>query len=170
MAEPRVLNLQALAYQAQGDEAQALVALRRALSLAGPEGYVRSFVDEGEPMARLLTQIHAAQQKGRRALATGFGGTETHGIAPDYASRLLAAFGASPQATSPVALALIEPLTEREMEVLRLVAAGLSNREIARELVVAVSTVKSHINHLYGKLEVKNRTQAVARGRELELL
>jgi LuxR family maltose regulon positive regulatory protein len=118
------------------------------LSLAEPEGYIRSFVDEGEPMAHLL----------RRALARG--------ITPGYASRLLAAFGESP----PAAQALVEPLTARELEVLRLVAGGLSNREIAQQLVVAVSTVKSHINHLYGKLEVKNRTQAVARAQELGLL
>jgi LuxR family maltose regulon positive regulatory protein len=98
----------------------------------------------------------------RRALADG--------IAPGYVSRLLAAFGESPQTTSPAVQALVEPLTEREMEVLRLAADGLSNREIAQELVVAVSTVKSHINHLYGKLAVKNRTQAVARARELGLL
>jgi LuxR family maltose regulon positive regulatory protein len=144
----QILSLQALAYQAQGDEAQALVALRRSLFLAEPESYIRSFVDEGEPMAHLL----------RRALARG--------ITPGYASWLLAAFGESP----PAEQALVEPLTERELEVLRLVAGGLSNREIAQELVVAVSTVKSHINHLYGKLEVKNRTQAVARARKLDLL
>jgi len=144
----QILNLQALAYQVQGDEVQALVALRRSLSLAEPEGYIRSFVDEGEPMAHFL----------RRALARG--------ITPGYASRLLAAFGESP----PAAQALVEPLTARELEVLRLVAGGLSNREIAQQLVVAVSTVKSHINHLYGKLEVKNRTQAVARAQELGLL
>ena len=166
----RILVLQARAFLLEGGWDQALSTLERALCLAEPEGYVRTFVDEGEAIARLLAQIPEAQQQGRRALTTSCGGTETHGIAPDYASRLLAAFGASPQATSPAAQALIEPLTEREMEVLHLVAAGLSNREIARELVVAVSTVKSHINHLYGKLGVKNRTQAVARARELELL
>jgi LuxR family maltose regulon positive regulatory protein len=148
----QILSLQALAHQAQGDEAQALVALRRALSLAEPEGYVRSFVDEGEQMARLL----------RRAVARG--------LTPEYSNRLLAAFGDSSQATPLAVQGLVEPLTERELEVLRLVAAGLSNREIAQELVVAVSTVKSHINHLYGKLDAKSRTQAVARARELGLL
>jgi LuxR family maltose regulon positive regulatory protein len=148
----KVRALQALAFQAQGNDGRALSALERALSLAAPEGYVRTFVDEGEAMARLL----------RRAL--------TEGITVDYAARLLAAFGESPQAASPAAQALVEPLTEREMEVLRLIAVGLSNREIGDELVVAVSTVKSHINHIYGKLEVKNRTQAVARARTLGLL
>jgi LuxR family maltose regulon positive regulatory protein len=148
----KVRALQALAFQAQGDEGRALSALEHALYLAEPEGYVRTFVDEGKPVAHLL----------RRAL--------TEGIALEYVSRLLAAFGESPRAASPGAQALVEPLTEREMEVLRLIAGGLSNREIAQELVVAVSTVKSHINHLYGKLEVKNRTQAVARARTLGLL
>jgi LuxR family maltose regulon positive regulatory protein len=113
---------------------------------------VRTFIEEGESMARLL----------RRAL--------TEGTELEYASRLLAAFDESPQAASPAAQALVEPLTERELEVLRLIAGGLSNREIARELVVAVSTVKTHINHIYGKLDVKNRTQAVARARTLGLL
>jgi LuxR family maltose regulon positive regulatory protein len=156
----KVRVLQALAFQAQGDDGRAFSALEHALYLAASEGYVRTFVDEGEPMARLL----------RRALATRFGATKTHGIAPDYASRLLAAFDKRSQAASPAANAPVEPLTERELEVLRLIAGGLSNREIARKLVVAVSTVKSHINHIYGKLDVKNRTQAVARGRTLGLL
>jgi len=158
----KVRALQALALQARGEDGRALSALEQALSLAEPEGYVRTFVDEGAPLARLLTQILEAQRKGRDALAVG--------IAPGYVGRLLAAFGQSHPAPAPVALALVEPLTERELEVLRLIAGGLSNREIAQQLVVAVSTVKSHINHLYGKLEVKNRTQAVARGRTLGLL
>jgi LuxR family maltose regulon positive regulatory protein len=148
----KVRALQALAFQAQGDDGRALSALEHALRLAEPEHYVRTFVDEGEPMARLL----------RRAL--------TECVTRDYAGRLLAAFAEGPQAVSPAAQALVEPLTEREMEVLRLIAAGLSNREIAHELVVAVSTVKSHINHIYGKLDVKNRIQAIARARTLELL
>jgi LuxR family maltose regulon positive regulatory protein len=156
----RVRSLQALAFQAQGNEGRALSALEHALSLAEPEGYVRTFVDEGAPMARLL----------RRAIAMRFGGTETHGIAPGYPSRLLAAIRQIPLATTQAAQALVEPLTERELEVLRLIAGGLSNREIALQLVVAVSTVKSHINHLYGKLQVRNRTQAVARAQKLGLL
>jgi LuxR family maltose regulon positive regulatory protein len=155
-----ILLLQAQALQMQDDWDQALPKLERALFLAEPEGYVRTFIDEGEPMARLL----------RRALAEGFGGTETHGIVSEYASRLLAAFGNPPQVASPKEQALVEPLSEREMEVLRLVAGGLSNREIADALVVAVSTVKSHINHIYGKLDVKNRVEAIARARTLELL
>ena len=82
---------------------------------------------------------------------------------------MLAAADVSPQ-LPPEAHRLPEPLTNRELEVLRLIAAGLANREIAQELVVAVSTVKTHINHIYGKLDVKNRTQAVSRARSLGLL
>jgi LuxR family maltose regulon positive regulatory protein len=142
----------ALAFQAQGDVDRALSALERALSLAEPEGYVRTFIDEGEPMARLL----------RRALSQG--------IAPNYVARLLAALGEEAELASPAMESLIEPLTERELDVLRLIVAGLSNPEIAEELVIAVSTVKSHINHIYSKLGVTSRTQAVARARELRLL
>jgi LuxR family maltose regulon positive regulatory protein len=148
----KILPLQALAYQAQGDLDQALSTLEQALSLAEPEGYVRTFVDEGEPMARLL----------RRAL--------TRGISPEYTGKLLGALGESAEPVPPATQALVEPLTERELEVLRLIAAGLSNREIAQELVVAVSTVKTHINHIYGKLAVKSRIQAVAKAQALDLL
>jgi LuxR family maltose regulon positive regulatory protein len=147
-----ILALQARALRARGDADQALSTLARALALAEPEGYVRTFLDEGEALARLL----------HRALMRG--------IAPGYVSELLAASGESTQPGAPVAQALVEGLTERETEVLRLIAAGLSNREIAQELVVAMSTVKSHINHIYGKLDVKNRTQAIARARTLGLL
>jgi LuxR family maltose regulon positive regulatory protein len=141
-----------LALQVQGNLDQALSTLERALSLAEPEGYVRTFVDEGQPMAKLLR--HALSQ----------------GIAPNYVARLLAAFGEEIRLTSPAMESLVEPLSEREMEVLRLIVAGLSNPEIAEELVIAISTVKSHVNHIYGKLGVKSRTQAVARARELDLL
>ena len=141
-----------MAFQAQGDTVQALGALEQALTLAEPEGYVRTFIDEGEPMAKLL----------RRALSEG--------IAPSYVSRLLAAFGETAEPRSTVAQPLVEPLSERELEVLRLIAAGLSNAEIAEELFIAVSTVKSHINHIYGKLGATNRIQAVAQAQELGLL
>jgi LuxR family maltose regulon positive regulatory protein len=144
--------LQALAFRVQGDMNEAVSTLERALSLAEPEGYVRTFVDEGEPMAILL----------RRALSQG--------IAPDYTARLLDALRERAAPVPPAVQPLIEPLTERELEVLRLIAAGLSNAEIARELVIAVSTVKTHINHIYGKLAVESRIQAAAKARESGLL
>ena len=115
---------------------------------------MRIFVDEGPPMARLLYEAAA------------------RGVAPEYAGRLLAAFPA-PEATLPspdLPTALIEPLTERELEVLQLVAEGLSNQEIARQLFLALPTIKWHTSNIYGKLGVKNRTQAVARARALGAL
>jgi LuxR family maltose regulon positive regulatory protein len=141
------LVLQSLALQAQNRLPQALVCLERALSLAEPEGYVRTFVDEGAPMAALL----------QRALARG--------VMPDYVGRLLAAFD---QAVG--AQLLIEPLTGRELEVLSLLAAGLRNQEIADQLVISLATVKRHISNIYGKLGVSHRTQAIARARALGLL
>jgi LuxR family maltose regulon positive regulatory protein len=142
-----ILALHALARQAHGDTGGTLASLKRALTLAEPEGYVRTFVDEGTPMAALL----------RQALVRG--------IAPRYVGRLLAAFG-EPAAAQP----LPEPLTGRELEVLRLIVAGLTNQEIADQLVISVATVKRHITNIYGKLGVSHRTQAVARAQELDLL
>jgi LuxR family maltose regulon positive regulatory protein len=147
-----LLVLQALTFQAQDDMKRSLVALEHALALAESEGYVRTFVDEGEPATRLL----------RRAVVDG--------IVPGYAGRLLVALEESWQQAPPAAQPFTEPLTEREMQVLRLVAAGLSNPEIAHELVIALSTVKSHINHIYGKLGVKNRMLAIDRARAMDLL
>jgi LuxR family maltose regulon positive regulatory protein len=156
------LTLKALALQGRGNTSQAVSALERALALAEPGGFVRVFLDQGEPMARLLQE------------------TASRGIAPDHTAKLLGAFETETKKdrrrtreTRPPAGAhpgLIEPLSERELEVLRLIAGGLSNREIAQELVVAISTVKTHINNIYRKLDVSKRTQAVARARELQLL
>jgi LuxR family maltose regulon positive regulatory protein len=143
-----ILILQALTFAAQKRGEQALSALDQALNLAEPQGFVRIFLDEGPPMAKLL----------RRAVAQD--------LHASYALRLLNAMGETAPAPQP----LIEPLSQRELEVLRWVAAGYSNQEIAHELVIAVSTVKKHVNNIYGKLEVGNRTQAVARATELELL
>jgi len=159
-----IQTLKALALQAQGDTPQAITALEKALSLAEPEGFVRLFVDEGAPMGELLRQA-AAQ-----------------GIAVDYVGKLLAALEEEtkgerwtkkplPSSLAPgPSSALVEPLSERELEVLGLIAAGLSNREIAQKLFVALSTVKTHINNIYRKLDVSKRTQAVARAKELNLL
>lgn len=149
----QVLMIQALARDAQGDTTQALTALERALSLAKPGGYVRIFVDEGPPMAKLLRQA------------------ASHGISPDYAGKLLAAFKSSSTKGQPtVAQPLIEPLSKRELEVLRLFKTELSGPEIARELVVALSTVRYHTKNIYSKLGVNSRRAAVQRAEELSLL
>src|SRR6266568_900059 len=166
-----ILMLQALAHQVQGDISAALVPLERALMLAEPEGYVRIFVDEGPPMAVLLAKLHEHARKRPRAALTN--------VPLAYMERLRALLrgervqegtsSAAPSAPTP-AQPLLEPLTERELEVLRLIAAGLSNRAIAARLVLALSTVKSYVNTIYGKLQVESRTQAVARARALHLL
>jgi LuxR family maltose regulon positive regulatory protein len=151
----RVIRFQifrALAFHALNDVAGAMDALSHALSLAEPAGYVRPFLDAGEPMAQLLYQ--AAER----------------GIAPRYAGRLLAAFPAPQPAAQESQAQLVEPLSERELEVLQLIAAGLSNREVAERLFITLNTVKWHTGNIYGKLGVKNRTQAVARARTLGLL
>ncbi len=150
--------LHALVFQAQGQTASALNALEQALALAEPGGYIRPFLDEGEPMRELLARMKAAPRGGRMK---------------KYIQQLLDAFGKPGAELHPSSLALqplVEPLNERELEVLRLIAGGLSNREIADRLVVAVSTVKWHINNLYAKLDVRTRTQALARAKELGLL
>jgi LuxR family maltose regulon positive regulatory protein len=143
-------------------------ALARALSLAEPEGYVRVFADEGAPMAALLPKVLEAQKEGGLA-------PTLPNVSRKYVGKLLAAIKvrtASPigMSLSATAGSLVEPLSERELEVLRLVALGASNREIARKLFISLSTVKTHINNIYRKLEVRTRTQALARARELMLL
>ena len=160
-----VLILLALVREAAGEGSEAQSLLERALHLAGPQGYVRAFVDEGAPLEALLRTPAGAT--GTRA-----GGKED--TSTGYAARLLAAFPQAGEDTAPAQSGRapwpVEPLSERELEVLRMVAAGLTNREIGERLFIAVSTVKSHTNSIYGKLGVKNRTQAVARARELDLL
>ncbi len=152
-----ILVLQALAHQAQGNITPALVSLERALTLAVPEGYVRIFVDEGEPMAQILSEAAA------------------RGIMPDYISKLLAAFQAEAQTSKdipdlPLAQPVIGPLSQRELKVLQLVAQGLSNREISERLFLALSTVKGYNQKIFDKLQVQSRTEAIARARELGLL
>jgi LuxR family maltose regulon positive regulatory protein len=166
-----ILMLQALAHQVQGNISAALVPLELALILAEPEGYVRIFVDEGPPMAVLLAKLHEHSRKRPHATSTN--------VPLAYIERLLTLLrgervqeGTSPAAPSAPTTAqpLLDPLTERELEVLRLIAAGLSNRGIAARLVLALSTVKSYVNTIYSKLQVESRTQAVARARALHLL
>jgi LuxR family transcriptional regulator, maltose regulon positive regulatory protein len=146
-----IVVLQALVQQSRGDMRAALASLRRALALAEPEGYVRTFVDEGPPMASLLKA--AAKE----------------GIAESYVHRLLAAFGKAEHST-PLRQDLIEPLSERELDVLRLLGTDLDGPDIARERVVSLNTVRTHTKNIYAKLGVNNRRAAVRRAHELDLL
>ncbi len=156
------LVVAALAHQARGDTARAVESLQRALVAAEPEGYVRTFVTEGEPMQRLLREV-----AGR-------------GIETEYVLKLLNAFemerqgaqrstgpGVSSGQVAPAPLA--EPFSDREREVLRLLATDLSSTEIAQQLFISMHTVRSHIKNIYGKLNVHSRYEAVARARELDL-
>ena len=146
-----ILVLQALAHQTLGDIPAALACLERAVTLAEPEGYVRVFIDEGPPMASLLRA--AAKQ----------------GIARDYVRRLLAA-GTATEDTSPIKQALIDPLSERELDVLRLLGTELDGPAIARELMVSLNTMRTHTKNIYAKLAVTSRRAAVRRAEELDLL
>jgi LuxR family maltose regulon positive regulatory protein len=146
-----VLVLQALIFQGRKDLDQALAALKRALSLAKPERYIRTFVDEGEPMARLLHLARSRQ------------------IETEYVTDLLSVLEKAVGKPQPPSQLLIKPLTMREIEVLRLIEAGCSNQDIAGKLVISMPTVKRHISNIYDKLGVESRTQAVAIGKELKI-
>jgi LuxR family maltose regulon positive regulatory protein len=153
-----ILVLQALAYEAQSNIHSALLFLKRALTLAEPEGYVRIFVGEGPPMARLLYEMLS------------------HEISQDYVQRLLAIFPdieperiAVSQTQSPKS-EWVEPLSERELDVLQLISQGLTNQETAIQLYLSLNTVKVHTRNIYSKLGVNNRTQAVARARTLGII
>jgi LuxR family maltose regulon positive regulatory protein len=159
-----ILVLQALAHHLQGDLATAQMPLSRALALGEPEGYVRLFVDEGPPMAHLLREVAA------------------HGILPGYVGKLLAAFGQGPvvgqQEAPQPGLApgsqpltpLVEPLSQRELQVLRLFKTELDGPQIAGELVISLNTLRTHTKNIYTKLGVSNRRAAVRRAEELALL
>jgi len=169
-----ILVLQAIAYHSQGNLPAALMSMQNALALAEPEGYVRIFLDEGPSMMQLLREAAARE------------------IMPDYTDKLLVAFeaeqkrsaGESPlpdwqsqhrtsgatQVSAPALQPLIEPLSQRELEVLRLFKTELSGPEIARELVIALSTVRTHTKSIYSKLNVNNRRAAVKRAEELHLI
>ncbi len=158
--------LRALALAACGDHASALGALTEALTLACPQGYVRVFAEEGAPMHALLAQLSAARPGQQHAARR---------IDPGYLAGLLRACGQAdavppPRRAGAAAAGLAEPLTNRELEVLRLLAAGRSNQRIAHDLVVALDTVKKHVTHVLGKLGAANRTEAAARARQLGLI
>lgn len=163
------LALDALALHAQGQARHALTTLRSALLLAEPAGYVRVFVDEGQPMRALLHDL-------RRGLLQLPAPDKRPSLA--YVDRLLDAFAPSVSETTNLPSAnpttpsrtLLEPLTARELEVLPLLAQGLTNQEIAERLVISPGTAKRHIANIFAKLDVANRTQAINRAREERLL
>jgi LuxR family maltose regulon positive regulatory protein len=151
-----VLAVQSVVLFAQGEKDQAVQVLAEALVLAEPGGYIRLFVDEGALMAQILLEAAA------------------RGIKPDYVARLLAAFEGEPKeerqaASVPAPSSLIEPLSPRELEILKLIAQGLSNREIGERLFLALDTIKGHNRKIFDKLQVQSRTEAIARAHELGL-
>jgi LuxR family maltose regulon positive regulatory protein len=154
----KVVVLQALAHHAQGEKERAVRLLVDALALAEPGGFIRTFVDEGAPMARLLVDVLSL------------------GISLEYVWRLLAAFKDSEAVHSdPVRMQApesdwVEPLSNRELDVLQLIAEGLTNQDIASRLYLSLNTVKAHTRNIYSKLGVNSRTQAVARARTLGIL
>jgi LuxR family maltose regulon positive regulatory protein len=149
-----ILVLQALAHQAQGNIPLAFVSLERALTLAEPEGYIRIFIDEGPPMENLLKNIKTNNKNLKK-----------------YINRLKTAFlGKKPQLSATNQQSLIEPLSERELDVLDLIAKGLSNKQIASRLFLSQNTIKAHTRSIYQKLGVNSRTQAVASAKSLEIL
>jgi LuxR family maltose regulon positive regulatory protein len=156
--------LQALALRMGGQTEAATHTLARALALAEPEGYLRLFVDEGEPMRMQIAEFGMRNPEPRMRA---------------YVDKIIAAFANQPPPSSagedsiaPKSQIpnLVEPFTDRELEVLRLITAGLSNAAIAGQLVVSVGTIKTHLKHIYGKLAVQSRTQAVAQARAMGLL
>ena len=159
----RVMVLEALALPAQHEKDLAVQLLAEALALAEPGGFIRLFVDEGPPMAQLLSEAAA------------------RGIMPDYVAKLLAAFAGLTKDEGPTTKlassvtrsglsSLVEPLSPRELEILKLITQGLSNREIGERLFLALDTVKGHNRRIFDKLQVQSRTEAIARARELGLL
>lgn len=155
----RFLILDALVLYAQGETSSAITTLKRALALAEPENYIRSFLDLGKPMEEFLREALESQSLSEPHLAA-------------YVNRLLSQFNIDDRTKKrqPVTDALIEPLAERELKILQLIAQGLSNREISERLFLALSTVKGYNRIIFDKLQVQRRTEAVARARQLGLL
>jgi LuxR family maltose regulon positive regulatory protein len=161
--------LQALASVVLGEPAPALVAVEQALALAEPERYVRAFADEGPPMAALLRRL-GARGSGSPFISTVLEALEAHGSGGHPGGTRSMAGRSVLAPSSPSDAPVAEPLTDRERDVLRLLAVGQSTPEIARALYLEVNTVRTHVKHLYGKLGVHSRDQAVWRARELTLL
>ncbi len=161
-SEIEILTLQAMALRERGEKERAVSILTQALTLAEPEGYVRTFVDEGPQIATLLAEVLQAHQRRHRE-------PSDHPPA-HYLRKLLAALEQVTSGTTPLTAELPEPLSERELEVLQLIAAGKSNKRIAQELFVTAGTVKTHIRNIYRKLDAHSRTQALVRARELNLI
>jgi LuxR family transcriptional regulator, maltose regulon positive regulatory protein len=157
--EVRLLLLETLALYALDETASAMTTLKHLLAIAEPENYIRSFLDLGKPMEEFLRWAMESQSLSEPHLAA-------------YASRLLSQFSMDDRSetSQPATEALIEPLTERELEMLRLIAQGLSNHEISERLFLALSTVKGYNRIIFDKLQVQRRTEAVARARQLGLL
>jgi LuxR family maltose regulon positive regulatory protein len=156
-----ILIGQALIAWLSGHSSAAYEALQSALAYAEPDGYVRRFIDEGILLQALLNKFLEARRHGHLSAEPR--------VSLNYLSRLLAAFETTPPQPAIISNP-IEPLSDRELEILRLIAANRSNQEIAQELVLSVSTVKWHVTNLFGKLQARNRLEAVNRARELNLL
>jgi LuxR family maltose regulon positive regulatory protein len=157
-----ILTLTALALWASNEKARAVDAIAEALELAAPEGYVRTYVDEGSRMVALLSEVLESRWGGRPGVPRRFPAR--------YPKKLLTALERDQARAATSAARPPGPLSERELEVLRLIASGKSNRRIAEDLFVSMATVKTHTNNLYRKLDARSRTQAVARARESGLL
>ncbi|MBI5308729.1 MAG: hypothetical protein HZB37_10465, partial [Planctomycetes bacterium] len=155
-----ILIVLSLAFHAKGEQANAIALLEQALKLAKFEGYLRLFVDEGELMRLLILDLRSALESSARTEVQPLFG---------YVEKLLAGFS-QPTQLQKSKTELIDPLSDRELEVLRLIAQGLSNQELTRKLFVTLSTVKGHNLRIFAKLQAKSRTEAVARARELGLL
>jgi LuxR family maltose regulon positive regulatory protein len=160
-----ILLTHALVHQAQGNRPQALAALEHALTLAEPEGYLRTFVDEGEPMRLLILDFRSTIEESAR-----------NGVHPlsGYVDKLLTVFPQPPATAAKSKIEnlksqIVEPLSEREMEVLRLLRSELSGPEIAQQLIVSLNTLRTHTKNIFNKLGVNNRRAAIHRAEELDL-